>query len=81
MKTMLTMVYIIGRNGGRYATTVNASSTHDAVRKAIKSFSDPFWRGPKPGPNSEYVVSPVYGEQRSWRVRAKDLDCQPETAL
>ena len=52
IENVLTMVYILGRNGGRYATTVDASSTHDAVRKAIKFFSDPFWRGPKPGPDS-----------------------------
>jgi hypothetical protein len=78
---VLTIVYIIGRAGGRYATTVDAESTHGAVRKAIGFFSDPFWRGPRPSPDSEYVVSPVYDEQRSWRVRAKDLNSQPETAL
>lgn len=68
------MVYIPGKNGAQYATTVEASSTHDAVRKAIQFFSDPFWKGPKPRPDTEYLVSRFYGERREWRVRARDLE-------
>lgn len=74
---MLVAVYILGRDKGRYATTVDATSTHDAVRKAIKFFSDPFWKGPKPGPESEYIVSPCYGEQTAWRVRGGDVPAIP----
>jgi hypothetical protein len=43
----LTTVYISGP-GGRYATNVEAGSSHEAVRKALEFFLDPFWKGPKP---------------------------------
>jgi hypothetical protein len=41
----LTTVYISGPRG-QYA--VDAVSSHDAVRKAVAFFHDPFWKGPKP---------------------------------
>ena len=43
----LTTVYI-SRPRGQYATNVDACSSHDAVRKAVAFFHDPFWKGPKP---------------------------------
>jgi hypothetical protein len=32
-------------------------------------FTDPHWRGPRPGPDTVFDVSLV-GDKRSWRVRA-----------
>jgi hypothetical protein len=58
---------------GEYQTNVEAESVQTAVRAAIRFFSDPFWKGPKPGPDTEYRVSRFYGEHRTWRVRARDL--------
>jgi hypothetical protein len=42
----LTTVYISGPRG-QYATNVDAVSSHDAVRKAVAFFLDPFWKGPE----------------------------------
>jgi len=71
---MLTAVYIPApKRGKNYVTIVDATSVHDAARKAIAFFRQPYWKGPKPRPESEYVVTPCYGEHREWRVRAKDV--------
>jgi hypothetical protein len=37
----LVTIYIAGPDG-QYATNVEASSSHDAVRKGVKFFLDPF---------------------------------------
>lgn len=65
-------VYILTESG-RYQTNVDASSVHDAVRKAIAFFEQPYWRGPKPTAESVYEVSEAYEPHRRWTVRAKDL--------
>jgi hypothetical protein len=44
----LVTIYISGP-GGQYATNVEATSSHEAVRKGLEFFLDPFWKGgPKP---------------------------------
>ena len=42
----------------------------EAVRNAMRFFADPYWRGPKPGPDVILTVALV-GDDRKWKVRAK----------
>jgi hypothetical protein len=44
---VLVTVYITSPDGN-YSTNVYARSSHEAARKAVAFFLDPFWRGPKP---------------------------------
>jgi hypothetical protein len=66
----LCTVYIPGP-GGRYATTVSASSAHDAARKAVEWFRDPFWKGPKPTSDTVLEILPMGGQMV--RVRVGDV--------
>ena len=43
----LVTTYISGPRG-QHATNVEATSSHEAVRKGMEFFLDPFWKGPKP---------------------------------
>lgn len=63
----LTTVYISGPRG-QYATNVDAVSSHDAVRKAVEFFLDPFWRGPKPMTGTVLRVCPMGGMEIRVRV-------------
>jgi hypothetical protein len=42
--------------------TLEATSSHDAVRKAVAFFLDPFWKGPKPTPfgDGTYVTADAF---------------------
>ena len=42
----------------------------EAVSKAMNWFADPYWRGPRPGPNTLFEVTLV-GDERTWRVTAR----------
>ena len=63
----LTTVYIPGPRG-QYATNVDAVSSHDAVRKAVEFFLDPFWRGPTPTTGTVLRVCPMGGMEIRVRV-------------
>ena len=58
----LTTVYISGPRG-QFATNVEAVSSHDAVRKAVAFFLDPFWKGPKPRAGTALLVCPMGGKE------------------
>lgn len=59
----LVTIYISGP-GGQYATNVEAVSSHDAVRKGLEFFLDPFWKGPKPQPGTNWSVPTPTSERR-----------------
>jgi hypothetical protein len=63
----LTTVYISGP-GGQYATNVEAGSSHEAVRKALEFFLDPFWKGPKPKAGMILRLCPMGGKEIRVRV-------------
>jgi hypothetical protein len=44
-----------------------ASTVFEAVRTAVSFFLDPFWKGPKPVPETIFTVTLV-GDSRKWRV-------------
>jgi hypothetical protein len=66
----LTTVYIAGPRG-QYATNVEAVSSHDAVRKAVAFFLDPFWKGPKPKAGTVLRLCPMGGKEILARVPAE----------
>ena len=65
----LVTIYIAGP-GGQYATNVEATSSHDAVRKAVEFFLDPFWKGPKPKVGTLLRLCPMNGKEIHVRVPA-----------
>jgi hypothetical protein len=42
----------------------------EAAQNAMRFFADPFWRGPKPTPETIFEVVLV-GDERKWRVRGR----------
>jgi hypothetical protein len=58
----LVTVYI-SDPGGQYATNVEATSSHEAVRKGVEFFLDPFWKGPKPKPGTILRLCPMGGRE------------------
>ena len=68
----LTTVYISGPRE-QYATNVEAVSSHDAVRKAVAFFLDPFWKGPKPKAGTVLRMCPMSGTE----IRARVPACPP----
>jgi hypothetical protein len=56
------------RNGCDWLHVTDGRSTDEVVRNALRFFSDPFWRGPKPKPDELFTVS-IVGDDRHWRVR------------
>ena len=42
----------------------------ESVANALDWFTDPFWKGPRPGPDTVFEVTTV-GDERRWRVRAR----------
>jgi hypothetical protein len=67
----LVTIYISGP-GGQYATNVGATSSHEAVRKGVRFFLDPFWKGPKPRTGTILRVCPMGGKEIHVRVPAAD---------
>jgi hypothetical protein len=67
----LTTVYITGPRG-EYAMNVEAVSSHDAVRKAVAFFLDPFWKGPKPKAGTVLRLCPMGGKEILARVPARE---------
>ena len=65
----LITVYISGPRG-QYATNVEADSSHEAVRRAVEFFLDPFWKGPKPNAGTVLRVCPMGGREILARVPA-----------
>lgn len=63
----LVTIYITGPRG-QYATNVEANSSHDAVRKGVKFFLDPFWKGPKPKAGTILRLCPMGGHELLARV-------------
>jgi hypothetical protein len=63
----LVTIYISGPRG-QYATNVEASSSHEAVRKGLEFFLDPFWKGPKPNAGAVLRVGPMGGKEVRARV-------------
>jgi len=56
---------------GRLWCHVTAASTvFEAVREGWEFFRDPFWRGPKPTPETLFKVS-LIGDERTWSVEGK----------
>jgi hypothetical protein len=45
-----------------------AATLFEAVRTSMEFFADPFWRGPKPTPETVFTVALV-GDERYWRVQ------------
>lgn len=76
LSSTLCAVYITGP-GGRYATTVSAESAYEAVRKAVEWFMDPFWKGPKPTPDTVLEILPMAGK----KVRVRVGDAMPDPAI
>lgn len=56
------------RDGRAWQTNVDATSSHDAARKAIAFFLQKFWKGPKPTADTILEISPMHGPKV--RVRA-----------
>lgn len=54
--------------GGQYATNVEAESSHEAVRKGVEFFLDPFWKGPKPRAGTILRLCPMGGKEILVRV-------------
>jgi len=65
----LVTIYISGPRG-QYATNVEAASSHEAVRKGVTFFLDPFWKGPKPKAGTILRVCPMGGKEIRVRVPA-----------
>ena|SRR5665213_751839 len=63
----LVTIYISGP-GGQYATNVEATSSHDAVRKGVAFFLDPFWKRPKPKAGAVLRLCPMGGKEIHARV-------------
>ena len=63
----LVTVYI-SDPGGQYATNVEATSSHEAVRKGVEFFLDPFWKGPKPKAGTILRLCPMGGKEILVRV-------------
>ena len=55
---------------GTYTHVTVATRSFEAVSKAMNWFADPYWRGPRPGPNTLFEVTLV-GDERTWRVTAR----------
>ena len=68
----LVTIYISGP-GGQYATNVEASSSHEAVRKGVEFFLDPLWKRPKRRTGTALCVCPKGGKEIRVRVRADDV--------
>jgi len=62
---------VVARGVNRYATNVSAFRLHEAARKAIQFFNDPFWKGPKPTLDTVLEISPMGG--KTFRVMVKDV--------
>jgi len=65
----LVTIYIAGPRG-QYATNVEAVSSHEAMRKGVEFFLDPFWKGPKPKAGTILRLCPMGG--REIRVRVNE---------
>jgi hypothetical protein len=65
----LVTIYIVGP-GGQYATNVEARSSHEAVRKGMEFFLDPFWKGPKSKNGRILRLCPMNGKEIHVRVPA-----------
>jgi hypothetical protein len=63
----LVTIYIAGP-GGQYATNVEATSSHEAVRKGVEFFLDPFWKRPKPKACTILRLCPMGGKKIHIRV-------------
>jgi hypothetical protein len=44
----------------------------EAVNRAMNWFADPYWRGPRPRPDTVFEVTLV-GDERKWRVTARSV--------
>ena len=55
---------------GTYTHVTAGDTLFGAVSRAMKWFADPYWRGPRPGPNTVFEVTLV-GDERTWRVTAR----------
>lgn len=53
-----------------------ASSVFEAVARAKEFFESDFWRGPKPTPETIYLVARV-ADERLFRVCARDVQTMP----
>ena len=63
----LVTIYITGPRG-QFATNVEGGSSHEAVRKGVEFFLDPFWKGPKPRAGTILRVCPMGGQEIRVRV-------------
>src|SRR5215471_11282237 len=54
---------------GTYTHVTAGDTLFEAVNRAMNWFADPYWRGPRPGPNTVFEVTLV-GDARKWRVTA-----------
>jgi hypothetical protein len=64
----LVTIYIVGPGGQQYATNVEAISSHEAVRKGVEFFLDPFWKGPKPRAGTILRLCPMGGKEILVRI-------------
>jgi hypothetical protein len=68
----LVTIYIAGP-GGQYATNAETASSHEAVRKGLDFFLDPFWKGPKPTAGTILRICPMGGKEIHVRVPAGNI--------
>jgi hypothetical protein len=59
-------------NGVRWMTNASGTSAFEAARAALAFFADPYWKGPKPQPDTVMEVSPM-GRQDCVRVKVSRL--------
>jgi hypothetical protein len=62
-----------GPRGPYFAHTTMASSVFGAVARAKEFFESDFWKGPKPKPETIYLVTLV-GDERSFRVAGQAVE-------
>src|ERR1019366_396263 len=61
----------------RLTPGVDTASSHDAVRKAVAFFLDPFWKGPQPKAGTVLRVCPMGGKEIRARVSAENCGALP----
>jgi hypothetical protein len=69
MPSRTACVYFTHPQRGQFGPVTAGSSVMETAANALGWFTDPHWRGPRPGPDTVLDVSLV-GDGRTWHVRA-----------
>jgi len=67
-------VTIFNPAGRAYTHVTSGKSLYEGVGNAMDFFRNPFWKGPKPRPDTMFEVMVVGQGSRYWHVRASRVE-------